>query len=83
MAFAGLREWGHNRARHVQILLNKGEVSGLRQIEAALHLVFQWWAGLGPIGYLLQNQFRFEPHVTDHKDGTRPYDRIRDMASWP
>jgi hypothetical protein len=83
VAFAGLRECGHDRARQMQILLDKGEVGGLRQIETVLHLVFQWWAGLGPIRFLLQIQLRFEPHVIGHKDGTRPYDSTRDMASWP
>jgi len=77
----GWRFEGHHLS--VNYTLDKGEVGGLRQIETALHLVFQWWAELGPIGYLLQNQFRFEPHVTDHKDGTRPYDRTQDMALWP
>ena len=67
----------------MQILIDKGEEGGLRQIETALHLMFQWWAGLGTIEYFLQNQFRFEPHVIDCKDGTRPYDRTLYMASWP
>jgi hypothetical protein len=54
VAFAGLRECGHDPARQMQILLDKGEGGRLREIETALHLVFQWWGGIGPIGYALQ-----------------------------
>ena len=71
VAFAGLRECGHDRAGQVQILLDTFEVGCLRQIETALHLVFRWWAGLWPIGYFLQNQIRFQPYTIDHTDRTR------------
>ena len=52
--FAGLREYGHDRARQMEILLDKCVVRCLKQIETALHRIFQLWAEHGPIGYFLQ-----------------------------
>ena len=70
VAFGCARKHGHHCAGQIQILLDKGAVGSVRQIEIVLHLVVRWWVGLRLIGiYLIP--FRVEPRADYHLDANQ------------